>query len=354
MKTKPAQHSARSLMESGIMPDFLVARSEQPVDDVRKEKLALFCNVKKQDVISAPDIKTIYEEPLIFEKQEFAKRIVEKLSLRYRHSRKLDEWQAFVDRINNANKVCKIGIIGKYFDIGDFALEDSYISVIEAIKHACYADDAKPEIHWVDSKDFEKESKKLEKLKSYDGIIVPGGFGSSGVEGKIASIGYARKHNLPFLGLCLGLQLAVVEYARNVCHLEKANSTEMDKKTKYPVIDILPEQRKNIEESNYGATMRLGAWPAVLKAGSVVHSLYQKKEVLERHRHRYEVNPEYIPILEDNGLVFGGRSPDRKLMEFIELPQHKFFVGTQAHPEFKSRPLRPHPLFKGFIDACLS
>jgi len=352
MKTKPAQHSARALMESGIMPDFLVARSEQAVDDVRKEKLALFCNVKKDDVIAAPDVKTIYEVPLIFEEQEFSNRLLHKFGLEPKKNKKFEEWKSFVQKIKTAGKVCNIGIIGKYFDIGAFALEDSYISVIESIKHACYANNAKPEIHWVDSKAFDT-GKGLERLKEYDGIIVPGGFGSSGVEGKIKAIGYARENNIPFLGLCLGLQLAVVEYARSVCQLEKANSTEMDCKTKYPVIDILPEQKKNIEDCNYGATMRLGGYPAVLKEGSVVHKLYGKDDVMERHRHRYEVNPEYIPILEQNGLVFSGQSPDRKLMEFIELPKHKFFVGTQAHPEFKSRPLVPHPLFRGFVEACI-
>jgi CTP synthase len=353
MKTKPAQHSVRSLMESGIQPDFLVGRSEFPIDEVRKEKLALFCNVRHEDVISAPDVDSVYRIPILFSEQGFAEKVLAKFNLSYRDSSKLEEWRRFISTIDNSKDKVKIAIIGKYFDIGDFSLEDSYVSVIEAIKHACYANHRKPEIHWIDSKKYEKNPASVSELSEYEGIIIPGGFGSSGVEGKILAIQYAREHDLPFLGLCFGLQLAVIEYARHKCGFSDAHSTEIDRSTKHPVIDILPEQKKNIESSNYGATMRLGSWPAVLKEGSVVHGLYGSLNASERHRHRYEVNPEYLMKLEDEGLVFSGSSPNRKLMEFIELPEHKFFVATQGHPEFKSRPLRPHPLFKGFISACI-
>ncbi len=354
MKTKPAQHSVRALMECGIQPDFLVARSEYAVDNVRKDKLALFCNVSKENVISAPDVKTIYKVPVVFEEQGFSGRILEMFGMKPKASKSFDEWKQYINKIQGFEKKVSIGIIGKYFDIGDFSLEDSYISVIEAVKHASYSNNVMPEIHWVDSKEFEKDPSSIEKLKDFAGIIVPGGFGGSGVEGKIKAIRYVRENNIPYLGLCYGMQLAIVEFARDVCGMQGANTSEIDKNTKYPVIDILPEQEKNIKDSNYGGSMRLGAWPAVLKENSVVAGLYGRTDVQERHRHRYEVNPAYIRQLEEKGIVFSGQSPDRKLMEFIEVPGHKFFVATQAHPEFKSRLLKPHPLFNGFIRACLS
>lgn len=353
MKTKPMQRSVRDLNSIGIQPDFLVTRSSKPLDDVRKEKLSLFCNVKPDDVISCPDVKYIYEVPPLFDRQTFCSKILAKFGMKYRQGT-MKEWDSMIKRIGDLTKEVKIGIIGKYFDIGNFTLEDSYISVIEAIKHACWSNDVRPKIEWVDSKQFEKDPKTLSKLREFDGIIIPGGFGSSGVEGKIDAIGYARKNNIPFLGLCYGMQLAVIEFARNVCGLEGANSTEINKNTKHPVIDILPEQKKIIEEGRYGATMRLGAYKAKLMKDTKVYSLYKKDEVSERHRHRYEVNPDYIEKLEKKGLVFPGRSPNGVLMEFIELPEHPYFVATQAHPEFKSRPGKPAPLFDGLIKACLS
>jgi CTP synthase len=353
MKSKPTQHSVKELRALGIQPDFLICRSEEPVDEVRKDKLALFCSVKKEDIISNPNLENVYELPLIFEKQKLGDKILKKLGLKPRAS-KIDEWKEFVKKMNNAKKVVRIGIVGKYFDIGLYRLPDSYISVIEAVKHASANNNVKPKIEWIDSKEFEKDERKLSILDSLNGIIVPGGFGKTGIEGKILAIKYAREKNIPFLGLCLGLQLAVVEFARNVCGLKNANSTEFDPKTPYPVIDILPEQKKIIKESRYGATMRLGAYPAILKKGSLVWKLYGKKErISERHRHRYEVNPKFHKILQENGLVFSGISPDKRLIEFIELPNHKYFVATQAHPEFKSRPLKPAPLFDGLIKACL-
>jgi CTP synthase len=353
MKSKPTQHSVKELRALGIQPDFLICRSEEPVDEVRKDKLALFCSVKKEDIISNPNLENVYELPIIFEEQKLGNKILKKLGLEPRAS-KIAEWENFVKKMNEAKKTVKIGIVGKYFDIGLYRLPDSYISVIEAVKHAAANNKVKAQIEWIDSKDFEEDEKKLSILDSLNGIIVPGGFGKTGIEGKILAIKYAREKNIPFLGLCLGLQLAVVEFARNVCGLKKANSTEFDPKTPYPVIDILPEQKKIIRESRYGATMRLGAYPAILKKGSLVWLLYGKKEkVSERHRHRYEVNPKFHEILQKNGLVFSGISPDKRLVEFIELPNHKYFVATQAHPEFKSRPLKPAPLFDGLIKACV-
>ena len=353
MKTKPAQHSVRFLNSCGIQPDFIVARASRQLDEPRRKKLSLFCNVKDDEVISSHDVPTIYELPVIFEEQKLTEKILGKFKLRWKKSSQLSEWKKFVHKIKNFEKSIHLGVVGKYFDIGDFTLEDSYVSVIEAIKHASWNNSVKPKIYWIDSKDFEKDNSKLELLSEFDAIIVPGGFGSAGVEGKIKAIQYCRENNIPYLGLCYGLQLAVIEFARNVCGLEGANTTEVDRRTPHPVIDILPEQKKNIEDSNYGATMRLGAYPANLRKGTLVWKLYGKEVVYERHRHRYEVNPDYIPILEKHGLVFSGISPDRRLMEFSEFPQHKFFVGTQAHPEFKSRPLRPSPLFDGLIKAAL-
>lgn len=353
MKTKPAQHSVRFLNESGIQPDIIIARGIQMIDEIRREKLSLFCNVRKDEVIGAPDVKNIYEIPLLFEKQGLGKKILEKFKLKYKTG-KLNDWQKFIDKTKNTKTTLKIGVIGKYFDIGDFTLEDSYISVLESIKHAAWNNSCKPEIVWVDSKKYEKDSSTLKELDSLDAIIVPGGFGSSGVEGKIKAIGYAREHKIPYLGICYGMQLAIIEFARNVCGLNGANTTENDKKTKFPVIDILSEQVEKMKNKNYGASMRLGAYPAKLKKGTIIWNLYgQKDEVFERHRHRYEVNPKYIELIEKNGMIFSGESPDRKLMEFIELKNHPYFVGTQAHPEFKSRPLRPAPLFEGLIKAAI-
>ncbi len=349
-KTKPTQHSVKTLRGIGIQPDFIITRTEKPLDSVRREKIALFCNVHEEDVISDSNIENVYAVPLLFEKQLLCKKILKKLNLR-KDQNKLKTWKKFIANVKKAEKEIKIGIVGKYFDIGSFKLSDSYISVIEAVKHAAWNNNLKPNIKWIDSKLFEKEPEKLTTLNEVDGIIVPGGFGLSGIQGKIETIRYAREHDLPYLGLCLGMQLAVVEYAQNVCNLKGAQSTEVDKNTPHPVIDFIPEQVNIIQESRYGATMRLGSYPANLKNGSLIHKLYGENKVTERHRHRYEVNPEYVKILEENGLVFSGISPNGVLMEFMELPKHSYFVATQAHPEFKSRPLKPAPLFEGLIKA---
>jgi CTP synthase len=352
MKTKPTQHSVKELREIGIQPDFIICRSEGVLDDVRRDKIALFCNVKKEDILSCPDLENVYELPLLFEREKLAEKILEKFGIKKRKPH-LENWKKILEKMKNAKKKVKIGIVGKYFDIGKYKLPDAYISVIEAVKHAAARLNVKPEIECIDSKIFEKYPQKIKMLKNFDGIIIPGGFGKAGMEGKIKAIEFARKKNIPFLGLCLGFQLAVVEFARNVCGLKGANSTEINPKTKYPVIDILPEQVKILKESRYGATMRLGSYPAILEEGSIVRKLYGCKKVFERHRHRYEVNPKFIDLLESYGLKFSGKSPDGKLMEFLELPNHKFFVATQAHPEFKSRLEKPSPLFVGFVKACM-
>lgn len=352
MKTKPAQRSVRDLNAVGIQPDFLVCRAKNPLDEVRKEKMSVFCNVRREDIISSPDADSIYEVPLILEEQNFTERILQKFDIEKKDG-DLSELREFIKKIKSLKTGVKIGIIGKYFDIGDYTLADSYISVIESIKLACWNNNVRPDIRWIDSKDFEKDGKNVDVLKKVDAIIIPGGFGSSGIEGKIAAIKFARENNIPFLGLCYGLQLAVIEFARNVCNLKDANSTEINPNTKNPVIDVLPEQKELLRKRQYGASMRLGAYPAVLKENTKVFQLYGKKEISERHRHRYEVNPEFIEILEKNGLVFSGRSPDRKLMEFIELPKHPYFLATQSHPEFKSRLFKPAPLFDGLIKAAL-
>ena len=351
-KTKPTQHSVKRLREIGIQPDFIVTRTKEPLDHVRREKIAMFCNIHEEDVISDSDVENVYKVTLLFEEQNFCKKILNKLNLRKDHN-ELKKWKLFLNKIGNLKQSVKIGIVGKYFDIGTSQLSDSYISVIEAIRHAAWNNNFKAEIHWIDSKIFEKNLEDLSFLDKIDGIIVPGGFGLSGIQGKIDTVKYARERNIPYLGLCLGMQLAVVEFARNVCNIKEANSREIEKKPVEPVIDFIPEQAKIIFESRYGASMRLGSYPAILKKGSVVQMLYGKTKVSERHRHRYEVNPDYISILEKNGLVFSGKSPDGILMEFLELPNHPFFVATQSHPEFKSRPMKPAPLFNGLIRAAI-
>jgi CTP synthase len=360
MKTKPTQLAVKLLLEHGIEPDFILCRGKQALDDVRKRKIEIYSNLPHGSVISMPDAKgpgtanTTYIIPLNLEKEEFTKRLLQKFGIENKKEPDWSAWKAAVDRITNPEKEVRVAIVGKYLDIGDFKLEDSYISINKAIEHAGSACNAKVTIGWVDSKELEKEGADPKKvLEGYSGIIIPGGFGSTGIEGKITAIRYCRENNIPFLGLCYGLQLAVVEYSRNVCGLAGANTTEVDPSTKYKVIDILPEQRGVSEK---GATMRLGAYRALLKEGSKVRALYgNAPEAYERHRHRYEVNPEYHAQLLEKGLVFSGMSPDGKLVEFIELPEskHSFFVGTQAHPEFKSSLLKPAPLFRGFVEAAL-
>jgi CTP synthase len=353
MKTKPTQYAVRTLNSAGIFPDFILCRAEVPLDEVRKEKLATFCNIPKENAISAPDVDTIYEIPINFEKEELGDKILAKFNLKPK-GKDLKEWQELVATIKKTKEKVNIGIVGKYFATGDFTLADSYISVIEAIKHAAWLNGRQPVLCWINSEEFEKDSNKLAELKKYDGIIVPGGFGSRGVEGKISAIKYCRENNIPYLGLCYGMQLATIEFARNVAGLAKANTTEIDSQTPYPVIHTMADQVKKIEQKKMGGTMRLGAYPCVLSKDSISYKAYGQKEISERHRHRYEFNNEYRKLLEEKGLRIAGTSPDNNLVEIIEVPNHKFFVGTQFHPEFKSRPLKPHPLFREFIKAAIS
>lgn len=387
MKTKPTQQAIRMLSENGIIPDFIICRAAKALDEIRKKKIETYANIDSDHVISEPDIDTVYRIPLDLENENFGIKLLKDFNMQPKKRPELKEWAMLVGRIINPSKKVKVGIIGKYVEIGDYQLADSYISINESLKHAGASLDAGIMIEWVDAKEFEKNQKKLDRLKEYNGIIVPGGFGSSGVEGKIMAIKYARENNIPFLGLCYGLQLAVVEYARNICKLDCANTTEVDKSTRYPVIDLQPSQRKVMEANDYGGTMRLGAYAAMLENNSKVLNLYSetgrvkednerlerirkdktqlfrigildksKKAVIERHRHRYEVNNQFTQTIEDKGMVFSGfheRLDGERLMEFIELPKHRFFIGTQAHPEFKSRLGNPHPLFYGFVRACL-
>ncbi len=353
LKTKPTQHAVRALNATGLQPDIILARAKYPLDEKRKEKIAFNCNVREEDVISAPDVSSIYDIPVNFEKDDIGNLILEKLSMRSR-AKDMKEWRAFAEKIHNAKDVVRIGIVGKYFSSGKFILADSYLSVIESIKHSAAFWGVKPEIKWLDSGQFEEGAAGLKELNGFDGIIVPGGFGSRGVEGKLKAIQYCREHKIPYFGLCYGMQLATVEFARNVLNMKGANTTEIDPKTKYPIIDILPEQKKLMAEKKYGATMRLGAYPAVLKKGTIAGRAYGRTSISERHRHRFEVNPAYVERLEKGGMVFSGVSPSRRLMEVMELSRsvHPFFLGTQFHPELKSRPLRPSPLFKEFIKAA--
>lgn len=354
LKTKPTQYAVRGLNAVGLHPDLILARAQVPLDKKRKEKIAINCNMQNEDIISDPDLENIYEAPISFEKNNLSRIISGKLNIKTKTGN-LNAWRNYVNAARKLSREVKIGIVGKYFDTGDFVLADSYISVIEAVKHAAFAVGVKPRIEWISSPQFDGTKKivagNLKKLKNCGRIIVPGGFGSRGAEGKIAVIKYCRENKIPYLGLCYGMQLAIVEFCRSVCCLKKANTTEIDSKTSAPVIDILEEQKANIARSNYGATMRLGVYPAMVKPGTIARRAYKKELISERHRHRHEVNPKYIKKIESGGMIFSGTSPDGKLMEIVELPEkiHPFFVGSQFHPELKSRPLRPNPLFLEFI-----
>lgn len=354
MKTKPTQHAVRTLNGTGIQPDIIIARADRPLDEKRKEKLAVFCGVHQEDVISAPDVDSIYDVPLNFEKDRLSEILMKKLGLKIKRAMVAGEWEKRVKRIKNAKETVKIGIVGKYFKTGDFVLSDAYISVIEAIKHAACATGRRAELTWIASTDFEEDPKLLRTLKKYDGILIPGGFGSRGIEGKIAVIRYCRENQIPYFGLCYGMQLAVIEYARHVVGLVGAHTTEVNQKSPYPVVDIMPEQKENLRKKDYGATMRLGEYPALVLPKTLAAKAYGTTKILERHRHRYEVNPEYVEQLKTAGLVFSATSPNGVLMEIAELPKsvHPFFLATQFHPEFQSSLLHPHPLFVAFLEAC--
>jgi CTP synthase len=391
MKTKPTQQAIKMLTESGILPDIILCRAKAPLDEVRKKKIETYVNIPAEFVISAPDVSTLYEVPLNLERENLGTKILGKLGL---PPRKAPEWEwleTYVSRAREPSRRCSVAIVGKYVDIGDYCLSDSYISINQALEHAGAAKDVHVDITWLDAKALETADgpgAQKELLAPFDGIIVPGGFGAAGVEGKIAAIQFARENNVPFLGLCYGLQWAVVEFARHALGHGSAHSTEVAPKTDYPIVDLLPEQRHVLERSDIGASMRLGAYRAWLKEGTLVHALYAKAgridrdgrqieklqsdrsqafrlgkdvgpgaAVLERHRHRYEVAPDALQELEGGGMVVSAihvRLDDAKLVEFIELPKHRFFVGTQAHPEFKSGPEDPAPVFLGFVEAMIS
>lgn len=356
MKTKPTQTAVRDLNSYGVQPDFIVARSKEAIDEKRKEKLAIWCNVRKDRVIAAPDIHSIYEAPLNFEKDKFGEAVIDALKLPHKRKASLAAWTKFVRAATNAKApAVNIAIVGKYFDTGNFVLSDAYLSVIEAIKFSAAKLGRRPVLTWINSKDFEK-GKPVSVLAKYDGVIVPGGFGESGIEGKIKAIRYAREHKIPYFGLCYGMQLMVIEYARHVLGLKDAHTTEIRKSAADPIVDVMLEQKKHIADNKYGGTMRLGVYPAYLKKGTMARSAYKKELVEERHRHRYEINPAYVKRLEEAGLVFSGTSPDGVLMEIAELPQkaHPFMLGTQFHPELQARPLSPHPLFTEFLRVASS
>jgi CTP synthase len=364
MKTRPTQHAVRELNSYGVQADVIIARSTHALDTKRKEKLATWCNIEPDHIISAPDVESIYDVPLNFEADNLSKILLKDLGLRPKHTADLGAWRTFAESAHNGASTIRIGIVGKYFDTGDFVLSDAYLSVIEAIKFSAYTLGVKPQIDWLNAKEYEHSPARLSELEAYDGVIVPGGFGETGIAGKLAAIRYVRERKIPYFGLCYGMQLAVIEYARNVVGIADAHTVEINPKTPNPVIDIMPEQKALLAAGNYGGTMRLGSYPAVLKKETLAHKAYAEagfvKEhgeavVGERHRHRYEVNPNYIKHLEDSGLVFSGVSPDGTLMEIAELPAsaHPFFLGTQFHPELQARPLRPHPLFTAFVQATM-
>ncbi len=354
MKTRPTQNAIHQLASYGVATDIIIARADVPLDKKRKEKIAISCNIPVDHVISAPDIDSVYDVPVNFEKDQLGDILIKRLKLKKRQGEGLGAWKKFADSVKSAKKEVHIAIVGKYFATGDFILTDSYVSVLEAIKYSAYAQGLKPVIHVVNAVDFEIKNPDYKALDKYDGILVPGGFGETGIEGKLSVIRYAREKKIPYFGLCYGMQLMTIEYARNVLGLKDANTAEIDPDAKDVVIDIMPDQKKKLEQGLYGASMRLGQYDAVLKKGSVAREAYGTDQITERHRHRYEVNPEYIEKIEAAGLVFSGRSPSGKLMEIAELPRsvHPFFLGTQFHPEFLARPLRPHPLFTEFIRAA--
>ncbi len=343
IKTKPVQHSVRELLGLGIQPDILVCRCDRAIGKELKEKLSLFCNVRVENIIENLDMPSLYEIPLALEEEGLAERVIERLHLRCKE-KDLNDWQQMVNKSKNLKSKVEIALVGKYIE-----LHDAYLSVVEALKHAAIFNQTELHIKWVDAEELTEKSVGV-MLKNANGIIIPGGFGSRGIEGKITAARYARENNIPYLGLCLGMQIAIIEFARNVAHLKNANSKEIDPATPYPVIDFLPGQN---EYSMLGGSLRLGKYPCKLKPGTKAFAAYQCAEISERHRHRYEVNNDYKEVLVKNGMIISGTSPNESVVEMIELKDHPWFVACQFHPEFKSRPNRPHPLFVDFIAASL-
>lgn len=366
MKTKPTQISVRFLNKQGISPDFILARSVKKPDDIRREKISYFCNIPKEHIIAAPDVNNVYKIPINFQDEKIVDKICNRLNIKFRETPLYHAWKKKIKQLSssqNKSKKVHISIIGKYYKSGDFDLKDAYVSVIEAIKHACWAQNKEADIKWYVSDNFEndKEAQK-ELVEKSDGIIVPQGWGSRGTEGKIKAIQLARENKIPYLGLCFGMQMAIIEYARNVLGIKDANSEEVDPTSKNHVIHLMEYQKSLMAKNLFGGTIRLGAYPCQVTQNSQLENCYKKfgnylfnlPEVAERHRHRYEFNNLYRKQLEDKGLVIAGTSPDGSLVEAIELPKsvHPFFVGTQYHPELKSRFMVPHPIFMGFINAC--
>ena len=339
MKTKPTQHSVSVLRSAGISPDVIVLRSDRTLNDEIKSKVSSFCDVSYEDVISAPDLEDIYEVPLKMFDEGLDRSVDKRLNLET-NDPDLDKWKNMLKLKDGVSKTVEIAILGKYF-----GLPDSYLSVVESLNHASLHNKVKLNLHWVDSDNF-----NVEDLKNYDGVVIPGGFGYRGIEGKISAIQYLREEKVPFLGICLGLQCAVIEYARNVCGISDANSSEFSKNTSNYVIDLLPNQ--NLEKDDVGASMRLGTYPCKIKKGTLTSRIYKEEIIYERHRHRYEVNNKFKEEIEKHGLVISGMSPDNNLIEMIEIKDHPYFVASQFHPEFKSRPWEPAPMFKYFIEAA--
>ncbi len=362
-KTKPAQLSVRTLNSMGIQPDFVVTRGEKYLDQRRKDRLALFCNMHKDDIISSPDLPSVYEIPLVLHKQELEKKIMKKLGIPVREPN-LKSWEKFVESTKNQRETVEIAIVGKYFGTGEYQLRDSYAALFDAIDHAAWASGVNVKTTWVDAEKVELEGAE-QVIGKPDGIIVPIGWGERGAEGMITAASYAREKKISYLGLCYGMQLATIAFARDILGFKDANTEENDKKTKHPVIHLIPNQRDLIKRRAYGGTMRLGGWEAKIKPGTRAFEIYKKYRgftneekslTSERHRHRYEFNDEFAKDFEKNGLVISGRSVIENLAEIIELPKeaHPFYIGTQGHPEYKSRPLDPHPIFLEFIKACKS
>ena len=338
--------SIQQLASSGIIADFVLARSSVAVDDKRKEKIAIACGLNPEDIISAPDVENIYQIPLNFENQNLSTKILQKLFVKPRKSN-LADWKVMVNRALTAKGKAKIAMVGKYFATGDFTLSDAYLSVIESIKHAAAFCNIKPKMTWIDSTQIEKEGVKI--LKGFSGIIVPGGFGGRAVEGIISAIKYARENKIPYFGLCFGMQLCAVEFARHVCAYRDAHTTEINPDTKHPIIHVMESQKERVAKKELGGTMRLGAWDFKAKRGTLLARAYGTTAGSERHRHRYEFNNDYRKIFQEKGMTIAATTKNGKLVEAIELKNHPFFVGVQFHPELKSRPLRPHPLYLAFM-----
>ncbi len=360
MKSKPTQQAIRILQESGVFPDIIIGRADRPIDTPRKKKIAAASMLHSQDIISAPNLDSVYDIPAHFNEEKLSERILKKIYLKKKSNKASqlckNDWNKFVRSTREQKNEVSIAIVGKYFSTGDFVLSDAYVSVIEALKYAGFSQNTKVNMTWLSSGDFENKNIKISELKKYDGILVPGGFGNNGIDGKDMVIKYARKNKIPFLGICLGMQRAAVEFAQNVCGLKTAESDERKISNSLPLITTMESQKEKIKTGNMGGSMRLGSYDAILKKGTLARKIYKTDSISERHRHRYELNPEYIDVLEKNGMIVSGYSPDGVLPEIIELNKklHPFYIAVQFHPELQARPLDPHPLFNAFVKASLN